>query len=780
MTRDGRAGGARTGEFVHATPAAAPTRAPGRRRPPAVGRAESIMRVQGLVGNRITSRALAAGSAFPPPSGTFAVTRTVRSAPPASVEQTLEAPGQPLEPAFRRRAESRFDTSFESVRVHSDAEASRSAQRLGADAYTVGSDVVFAAGRYSPGTPQGQRLLAHEVAHVVQQRRGGGPLPGTVQATVEADARGAAEAFATRRGPVPVAAGSAVGIARQTSSESEAEVEESRALDVARIIEIVSGNWVPADAEAEIVAIFESHSTDPALFDRFLQQLSNRAIQRGFIAQHYSVLDAALSELDGDNLARVQQLMATRSRGFNTYTPVEHASFSGELAQSFASGEAGNLTVAYGRGLVDAVFGIFSGIWSLLTHPVEVAKFLIELQNPTTQALIILYHREIAEYVALRLEVVWNEFLSAKPEEQARMIGRIIGEVELIIAAFAAPGAVAGAGRLLQAVRTTALTRNARLLALGVSMGLRDVPSLGAVSTSTSWMAPVAELAAPVTRATAPAFELAEVTTSVAPKVTAAASVAPEVAASALVAPEVAAAAAPATASVAPALSTAVSVAPAAAAASLPATTSAVGVAASTMSTASLASSAATPAPAQPLQQANPQVVTPNAAPSVQAGSSDLRFRGEANESGVGVLYIRGWSALSAAEQAQVRFWLEVADQQYGFGDAGARQSVSAADRQAANQVARLGRNALLSTGTSASGHTPDVGGGGNAMSPQIDLPRSVNSSIGGQWARYQPGFLFTGISAYDESTGQWIYLSPALENEPPPAQPGPPRPGLK
>ena len=63
------------------------------------------------------------------------------------------------------------------MRVHTDGVADAAARSVGADAYTVGSDVVFAAGRYEPDTPVGQRMLAHELTHVVQQRSG--PVDGT-------------------------------------------------------------------------------------------------------------------------------------------------------------------------------------------------------------------------------------------------------------------------------------------------------------------------------------------------------------------------------------------------------------------------------------------------------------------------------------------------------------------------------------------------------------------------------------------------------------------------
>jgi hypothetical protein len=157
------------------------------------------------------------------------------------------------------------------------------------------------------------------------------------------------------------------------------------------------------------------------------------------------------------------------------------------------------------------------------------------------------------------------------------------------------------------------------------------------------------------------------------------------------------------------------------------------------------------------------------------AGESELHFFGKAGESGVGVLYIRDWSSLTPQEQAQVRFWLSETDQSYGAGIAGPRQPVSAGQRRAGNQVARVGQRGLKLPSGTASGHTPDMAGGGEPMSPQIGLPAKVNSSIGGQWKRYEHGFRFTGISAYDEGTGNWIYLSPALEHEPPATTPGEP-----
>ncbi|HKQ51017.1 MAG TPA: DUF4157 domain-containing protein, partial [Pyrinomonadaceae bacterium] len=82
--------------------------------------------------------------------------------------------GEPLPASARAFFEPRFGHSFGDVRVHTDARAAGSARSLDALAYTTGKDVVFAEGQYAPETAAGRMLLAHELAHVVQQRGAGG------------------------------------------------------------------------------------------------------------------------------------------------------------------------------------------------------------------------------------------------------------------------------------------------------------------------------------------------------------------------------------------------------------------------------------------------------------------------------------------------------------------------------------------------------------------------------------------------------------------------------
>ena len=81
----------------------------------------------------------------------------------------LSSSGQPLDRATRSFFEARLGHDFSGVRIHADAKAADSARAMHAVAYTTGQDVVFGAGHYAPGTTAGQKLLAHELAHVVQQ-----------------------------------------------------------------------------------------------------------------------------------------------------------------------------------------------------------------------------------------------------------------------------------------------------------------------------------------------------------------------------------------------------------------------------------------------------------------------------------------------------------------------------------------------------------------------------------------------------------------------------------
>jgi hypothetical protein len=95
----------------------------------------------------------------------------------SAVGEALRSAGRPLTAEVRDFMEQRIGHDFSRVRVHTDELAARSARSVNALAYTVGSDVVFGAGRYAPETSAGRRLLAHELTHVAQQ----GGEPGAIR-----------------------------------------------------------------------------------------------------------------------------------------------------------------------------------------------------------------------------------------------------------------------------------------------------------------------------------------------------------------------------------------------------------------------------------------------------------------------------------------------------------------------------------------------------------------------------------------------------------------------
>ena len=131
---------------------------------------------------------------------------------PPIVHEVMRSPGQPLDSTTRAFMDPRFRHDFSNVRVQADAKASQSARAVDARAYTVGQDVVFGAGEYAPGTFGGQRLLAHELTHVVQQgangpaTSGGGLHIGSSSSGAEQEARLSSAHILTGKAASPGAA----------------------------------------------------------------------------------------------------------------------------------------------------------------------------------------------------------------------------------------------------------------------------------------------------------------------------------------------------------------------------------------------------------------------------------------------------------------------------------------------------------------------------------------------------------------------------------------------
>jgi len=139
------------------------------------------------------------------------------------------ASGSPLAPAAQSFFESRMNHDFSGVRVHTDGHAAQMNQQLGAQAFTHQRDIYFAAGQYNPQSISGQRLLAHELTHVVQQRsrsrRIGAQGPGLSQAPVHVQRKLAMTGSAAHLARVLVVMNAGIDIRYQARFDSANQVE---------------------------------------------------------------------------------------------------------------------------------------------------------------------------------------------------------------------------------------------------------------------------------------------------------------------------------------------------------------------------------------------------------------------------------------------------------------------------------------------------------------------------------------------------------------------------
>jgi hypothetical protein len=160
------------------------------------------------------AQAMSASNHFPAPWWSMSRAAPLQADASHSVDMALRSPGRSLDPSTRAAMEPRFGHDFSRVRIHTGGQAEASARAVDANAYTVGRDIVFGRDRYSPDSLQGQRLLAHELAHVVQQGAASGSHePGQVRRlgaaddALEADADRTADTVLRPRGPsVPLRA----------------------------------------------------------------------------------------------------------------------------------------------------------------------------------------------------------------------------------------------------------------------------------------------------------------------------------------------------------------------------------------------------------------------------------------------------------------------------------------------------------------------------------------------------------------------------------------------
>jgi hypothetical protein len=150
---------------------------------------------------------------------------------PSIVSEVLRSAGQPLDTGTRAFMEPRFGRDFSHVRVHNDAPAAASADGVSALAYTVGQRIVFGSGQYMPTAPAGRRLLAHELAHTVQQERSDGSIAarleiGAVDSAPELEAERIAESVTIGHAAPAIRAMPAPLIQRQPKAGAEDSASE--------------------------------------------------------------------------------------------------------------------------------------------------------------------------------------------------------------------------------------------------------------------------------------------------------------------------------------------------------------------------------------------------------------------------------------------------------------------------------------------------------------------------------------------------------------------------
>ncbi len=151
------------------------------------------------------------------------------------VHDVVSGGGAPLDDGVRADMEARMGQDFGDVRVHTGDTADASARSVSAHAYTVGSNIVFQRGSYDPGSSSGQKLLAHELTHVVQQRTGpvdGTPAAGGVSVSDPSDrfeVEAATNAEKVMSQPTPMAPVQAAHDPSMPSVQREGEEEEEEA-----------------------------------------------------------------------------------------------------------------------------------------------------------------------------------------------------------------------------------------------------------------------------------------------------------------------------------------------------------------------------------------------------------------------------------------------------------------------------------------------------------------------------------------------------------------------
>jgi hypothetical protein len=183
------------------------------------------------------------------------------------VEEALQRAGggEPLPEPVRREMEAQFSSDFRRVRIHVDAVAARAAATLRANAFTLGEDIFFAEGAFTPQDATGRRLLVHELTHVVQAQQGRVPTGHHLEVSrpsdpLEREAAARADEVPPERAARPAPLSMSPPAARASGRIQRQDRDDGAQADA------LSNTWpFPGFSQAEIQAYIDDHTTGLAI-----------------------------------------------------------------------------------------------------------------------------------------------------------------------------------------------------------------------------------------------------------------------------------------------------------------------------------------------------------------------------------------------------------------------------------------------------------------------------------------------------------------------------------
>jgi hypothetical protein len=209
------------------------------------------------------------------------------------VRRVLATPGKPLEPRLERELGARFGTHFRGARIHADAAAAEAARNVEATAFTVGQHVVFGAGRYAPETGEGRALLAHELAHTVQQR-GATASAGAVprDSPLEATATGAAQSVAAGSAAPSALGSSPIAVAREVPGVHDDRNDEQVMLELALVAQTLQRFAARGRAYSDSATVLRQQRDEPTFWEDYDRVATRFAVLRATLERRRAVAEA--------------------------------------------------------------------------------------------------------------------------------------------------------------------------------------------------------------------------------------------------------------------------------------------------------------------------------------------------------------------------------------------------------------------------------------------------------------------------------------------------------